>query len=137
MSRTSGPKTRANGRWTESRFNSFIKGQLRNATRKWAPFSDCLKEARVVRGEYLCNGCKEQVPASIVIDGKRVKNAIVDHIKPVIDPEIGFVSWDSFIERLFCEMDNLQVLCYKCHTEKTNDERAKAKERREEEKLRS
>lgn len=131
MPRTSGPKTRAGNRWTESRFNSFIKGQLRAATRKWAPFSDALKTARIRRGEYLCNGCGEEVGASIVIDGKRVKNAVVDHIKPVVDPDKGFTTWDDFINNLFCEEDNLQVLCHECHTEKTNEERAKAKERRD------
>lgn len=134
MSRTGGPKVRAGGRWTESRFNSFIKGQLRSATRKWAPFSDALKSARLRRGEYLCNGCKEEVPASIVVNGKRVKNALVDHIEPIVDPNVGFTTWDEFIDRLFCEEDNLQVLCHECHTEKTNEERAAAKERREREK---
>ena len=135
MARTSGPKTRANGRWTQARWESFIKGGMRQLTRRWPPFSDCLKEGRVSHGVYLCNGCKEEVPASIVVDGKRVKNAVVDHIQPVIDPAVGFVDWDEYITRLFCEGGNLQVLCHSCHTIKTNEERAQAKERRSKEKL--
>lgn len=97
---------------------------------KWPPISQCLKEARVRRGVYLCAGCKEEVPASIIVNGKRTKNAIVDHVNPIVDPEVGFVDWNTFIERLFAEGEDLQCLCHACHTEKTNDERARAKEAR-------
>lgn len=100
------------------------------ASRKWAPINQCLKEARIKRGWYLCAHCKQEIPASIRKNGKRVKNAIVDHIDPIIDPELGFTTWDDCIERMFCEADGLQVLCDECHTIKTNEEKAKAKERR-------
>lgn len=130
--RIGGPKTRSGGRWTEAQFTSFVKGNLRRVTSKWAPISDTLKEARTRRGFYLCNGCKEEVPASIRNDaGKRVKNAIVDHINPIIDPDVGWVSWDETINRMFSERDNLQILCNDCHTVKTNLEKAKAKARRD------
>lgn len=49
----------------------------------------------------------------------------VDHIKPVVDPQEGFVSWDEFINRLFCEKDNLQALCKTCHKIKTAKEKKK------------
>lgn len=65
---------------------------------------------------------------------KRVKNIIVDHIKPVIDPAVGFTTWDSFIEGLFCEKDNLQALCRTCHKAKTQEEIEIAKSRRAKEK---
>ena len=134
--RIGGPKTRNNGRWTEARFNSFIKSALRGASRRWQPISDCLKEARTRRGFYQCAGCDQEVPASIKPEdgGKRKKNVHVDHIKPIINPETGFVSWDETIERMFCEPEGLQVLCESCHTEKTNQEKAIAKERRDKEK---
>jgi hypothetical protein len=102
VARPSGPKTRCGGRWTEAKWKSFIKNQLRGATRKWAPISDCLKNARVKRGFYLCEGCKEEVPASIKTGGKRTNNVYVDHIEPIV-PVTGWVSWDSCIERMFCE----------------------------------
>ena len=84
----------------------------------------------------MCAECDQEVPATIVDEnsGKRVKNALVDHIDPIIDPEVGFTTWDETIERMFCEEDGLQVLCYKCHEIKTNQERAQAKERRQKEK---
>ena len=132
MARPSGPKTRCGGQWTEAKFTAFIKNNLRRATIKWQPIQQALKDARTRRGFYMCNGCKQEVTASIKLDsGKRVKNAIVDHINPIIDPAVGFTTWDDCINRMFCEQDNLQVLCRACHDEKTNEEKAVAKARRE------
>lgn len=125
-----GPKNRNGNRWTEARFHSFIKGALRNTSRKWQPISDALKAARTGRGEYLCNGCKETVPATTLEGRKRVKNVHVDHIEPVIDPDKGFESWDNVIERLFVEREGLQVLCSACHKIKCDEEKAQAKDRR-------
>jgi 5-methylcytosine-specific restriction endonuclease McrA len=132
--RTSGPKTRCGGRWTEARFDSFIRSLLRNGTRRWGPISDALKAARIKRGFYKCAGCKQEVPASIKLEGKRVKNATVDHIEPIVNPDVGFEGYDKLINRMFCEADNLQVLCHDCHKAKTLDERERAKERRQNEK---
>jgi len=49
-----------------------------------------------------------------------------DHIIPVIGPE-GFVSWDIFIARLYCEADGFRAVCKDCHkiiTERERKERA-------------
>lgn len=134
MARPSGPKTRCSGKWTESKFNSFIKNNLRRMCSKWAPIQETLKEARTRRGFYRCAGCGEEVPATKVKDGKRVKFVHVDHTIPIIDPAVGFVSWDETINRMFAEKENLQLLCGDCHDEKTNEERAIATERRRKEK---
>ena len=133
--RTGGPKVKNNGRWTQARFNSFIKSMLRGGSRKWQPISDCLKAARTRRGFYECADCREEVTASKKVDGKRVKNVHVDHIDPVVDPNTGFISWDNTIERMFCEPEGLQLLCDDCHKVKTDIEKAIAKQRREDEKL--
>ena len=129
--RIGGPKTRNGKTWTEARFRSFIKSNLRRTTMRWGPIADCLKNARVNRGTYLCSGCSQEVPASIKLDGKRIKNVHVDHIIPIVDPEVGFQGWDVMIDRMFCEAENLQCLCDECHTIKTNQEKAIAKERRD------
>lgn len=129
MARPSGPKIRNDGQWTEARFNSFIKSLLRSGTRRWGPKNTVKRAAKISRGIYLCNGCKEEGPATIKIDGKRVDNAVVDHIEPIIDPDVGFTTWDDCIQRMFCEADNLQVLCHSCHEEKSNEERSRAKRR--------
>ena len=51
----------------------------------------------------------------------------VDHIDPVVSPKTGFVSWDVYIERMFCEADGFQVLCHTCHGIKTQNEREERK----------
>ena len=129
-----GEKTRNGGQWTEARFTSFVKGALRQATMKWGPKNSVLSKARTRRGFYLCAGCNQEVPATYKEERKRVKNIHVDHNPPVIDPELGWQSWDSFIERLFCEEDKLRVLCTACHKKVTDDEKQVAKSRREREK---
>lgn len=133
MGRPSGPKTRCGGKWTEAKFNTFIRNQLRGATRKWEPIQNVKKRANVERGVYLCAGCGENVPLTLKEGRKRVQNVFVDHIKPIVDPEVGFTSFDDFIDRMFCEEDNLQVLCGKCHDEKSLDERKRHAERRHKE----
>ena len=47
----------------------------------------------------------------------------LDHRNPVICPQAGFVNWDTYIDRLFCDPSNLWLLCKVCHVEKTNDEK--------------
>lgn len=116
---------------TPAMFITFIKGHLRKASRWWKPLSETLKEARVARGWYLCNSCKENVPNSTVVNGKRVKNIQVDHRNPVVDPLKGFTTWDEFISRLFCEKENLQVLCSACHNFKSQQERDLSKNKKE------
>lgn len=119
------------GKWTEARFASFIKSALRSASQRWPPKFSTLNAAK--RGKrinstsgrlaehYECAICNGQFPA---------KEIQVDHIHPVIDPSIGFISWDEVIRRMFCEADGYQVLCKMCHTEKTNAEKRIAKERK-------
>lgn len=50
----------------------------------------------------------------------------VDHIDPVIPVEDSGKDkdWNKIINRLFCEEDNMQSVCSKCHLEKTKKERS-------------
>ena len=75
-----------------------------------------------------------QVPASLPPkkgNKKRINNAVVDHIAPVVDPVTGFISWDDTIARMFVEEEGLQVLCHKCHSRKTMEEKEIAKNARQ------
>lgn len=121
--------TRNAMRWTEAKFNAFIKGLLRKGTQRWPPKTEALKNARTSKGIYTCNECKQQVPVTVKVGDKRVRNVFVDHLVPVVDPTTGFMSWDEYINRMFCEPDNFQVLCASCHTEKTAEERTISLER--------
>jgi 5-methylcytosine-specific restriction endonuclease McrA len=63
--------------------------------------------------QYQCGVCKTWTKSTAIS---------VDHIEPVI-PEWGFEDWNTFVYRLFCKADNLQVICDDCHQKKTNAER--------------
>lgn len=114
---------RNGGKWTESRYQSFVKSVLRSGSRKWPPKFETLNSAK--RGKqvnaktgrlaehYECAECHKLFPA---------KDVQCDHIKPVV-PVTGFETWDNVIENLFCEEDNLQVLCKPCHKLKCQEER--------------
>lgn len=73
------------------------------------------------RVEYQCSCCKQWYM------GKEIS---VDHCDSVIDNHVGFIDWNTFVDRLFCSKENLSVLCDFCHTIKTNKEKAIAVERR-------
>ena len=116
-------KSRNNGKWTEAQFRAWIKSVLRKASMKWGPINETRKEARVSRGIYQCSGYGREphnVRASKKIDDKRVVNTHVDHIVPIMSD--GFTSWGNMIEAMFCERDNLQLLCHECHARKTKVE---------------
>jgi len=128
---TRGVKTCCGGMWTDARKSQFIMGALRSAHTKWGPACKSKQRASVRRGFYLCACCKEEVPSTIPAvykSGKkagkayRKKNALIDHTTPVIDPAVGFVSWDEVVERMFVEVEAYQILCDACHSIKTKEE---------------
>jgi 5-methylcytosine-specific restriction endonuclease McrA len=115
------PKTRNSGTLTESAFWSFIRSALRQKSRWWKPISEAKAKAkRPYTGplkrqkfEYQCNQCKNWFPD---------KKINVDHICPAGSLKSA-QDLPDFIERLFCEVDNLQVLCETCHNAKTKSEK--------------
>lgn len=120
----SGSSRRNGGKWTEARYRSFVTSTLRAGSRKWPPKYETLNAAKTEKKinkatgrlaqHYLCAMCEQEYTQ---------KDVQVDHIKPVIDPKKGFVSWDTYIDRMFCEAPNLQVLCKICHADKTKLEK--------------
>jgi 5-methylcytosine-specific restriction endonuclease McrA len=121
-------KSYNSGNWTEGRFNSFVTSTLRAGARRWQPKYDTLNESKTEKKinaktgrlaqHYRCELCQNEFTS---------KDMEVDHIKPVVDPSLGFISWDIFIDRLFCEKDNLQAICKPCHLLKTNKEKQEKK----------
>ena len=110
-------KTRCHGTMTESAFWSFIRSALRQKSRFWKPITECkLKARRLYKGtnkrqkfEYQCNVCKNWFIE---------KKINVDHIAAAGSLRSS-KDLPGFVERLFCEVDNLQVLCEVCHNKKT------------------
>ena len=103
-------KTRCNGQWTESRFHSFIKSALRSASRRWSPIYTTKKNARIARNTYVCSNCGNKVGN---------KDICVDHKNPVVSVEDGFVDYNTYIQRMFVEIDGFSAMCKKCHDLKT------------------
>jgi 5-methylcytosine-specific restriction endonuclease McrA len=117
------PKTRNAGTMTDAAFWSFIRSALRQKSRWWKPISQAKAKAkRSYKGplkrqkfEYQCAVCSNWYPD---------KEINVDHIIPAGTLRCAD-DLPGFVERLFCEVDNLQVLCSTCHNKKTQDEKSK------------
>jgi len=66
---------------------------------------------------YRCAKCKKDFAS---------KDVQVDHIGPIVP--IGILSkdmtWDEIVNRVFCSIDNLQILCLDCHKKKSRVENA-------------
>lgn len=65
---------------------------------------------------YICKSCGQAYGA---------KDVQVDHIDPVVplNVHVKDMFYQEIIDRMFCEKENLQVLCKPCHKIKTNKER--------------
>ena len=119
------PKTRCDGTMSEAAFWSFIRSALRQKSRWWKPISICKLNARSQykgpnkrqKYEYQCKKCKKWCPE---------KEINVDHVHPVGTLKSAN-DLPFFVENLFCEIDNLQVLCSDCHDAKTKKEAASRK----------
>jgi 5-methylcytosine-specific restriction endonuclease McrA len=106
---------------TDAAFWSFIRSALRQKSRWWKPIAQAKAKAkRAYKGplkrqkfEYQCKECSQWFPD---------KKINVDHIIPAGTLRCAN-DLPGFVERLFCEVDNLQVLCETCHNKKTQDEK--------------
>ena len=102
------PKT-----WNE---RTQIVNALRKVWRNSPPRRDALKAVALGKGWWKCSACK-----------KKSEKPKIDHIIPVVDTSTGFIDWNTYINRLFCVADNLQVLCSSCHEKKTKEEKKERK----------
>lgn len=110
--------------WTEARYRTFIKTLIRSGFRRYPNKFAVLKNAEVGRKinkktgklamHYRCAKCRKH---HVRLDME------VDHIIPIVNPAIGFTTWDDYIYAHFCAIENLQALCKPCHKKKTAKER--------------
>ena len=108
---------------------AFIKKELRRAFRRSPMYNEAKSLAKheyfeksktgksLRRVHFQCNNCQ-----GFFLDKTGRKEIAVDHIEPVIDPKIGWFDYNQYINRLFCSVDKLQILCKNCHGEKTKEE---------------
>ncbi len=106
-----------------------IGTKVRSALRKlwmWSPERRAaLSAARISRGIYRCDGCRVAVTSQFIA---------VDHTVACV-PLSGWDSWDGFITRLFCDPSGLQVLCQRCHEQKSCQEKESRKTARQKAKM--
>lgn len=127
---------------TKAQFVTFIKNLLRKGTFMWKSRSVAKNKAKVGPATYQCEDCgiyvyegkKSLEKAMEVIDVPENITLIkggtkLDHIKPIVDPSVGFSTWDSFVLGSFCFVNNFQVLCEDCHNSKTAIEKGVSKQR--------
>lgn len=92
---------------------AFIINLLRRGTYRWPSRNAVLKRARVERGIYKCELCLK------LVDRHDIS---LDHKSPVVDPTVGFVDWQVYIDRMYCEESGYQAICGSCHDAKTSGE---------------
>jgi 5-methylcytosine-specific restriction endonuclease McrA len=109
---------------------------LRKLTWSWQPIDDAEKAQKVDKATFECESCKCFVYTGKSIKShetliekypkKLVKKGTIyhDHIEPVVP--IGMkqqeMSYDDLVESMFCDSDNIQILCKECHDDKTKEE---------------
>lgn len=95
--------------------DSITRQRIRSALRKVWQWSDprraALAKQRVSKGRYLCEACGG------LFGPKMVQ---VDHIEPVGSfpgsrRDNGSATWEGVINRMFCPVEGLRVLCKPCH----------------------
>jgi len=91
---------------------AFIKAALRRTWGRSRQRTAALHSAKVSYGQYRCADCNGIF---------RRKDIQVDH-KVCIG---RFVSFDLFIERMFCDAKGLAILCKPCHKIKTKSDKKK------------
>lgn len=99
--------------------NNFIKAKIRFASLKWPPRSDSLKLAKKGVNQYECAMCNG------LFERKKVQ---IDHVESVVpidnDWPYGYIDWNIYLPRLFCDVDGFQILCEACHSSKSQMEDA-------------
>jgi len=110
----------------------FLIPVLRNASRIWWAKKEARKRAkRKVQDGFYKNGKPKYIIKYECCSCHELfdmGDTQMDHVLPAIDPDAGFIDWNTYIARLFPDPEGYQCLCKdKCHREKTNQEN---KERR-------
>lgn len=114
---------------------------IRKLTWQWQPIKDAEIPAKVDKALFECASCKnyvykgtsdknfkeykEKYSSKAVIKGRIYH----DHIEPVIpvDKQTKDLTFDEIIDRMFCKVDNIQILCKPCHDRKTDLEKEERK----------
>lgn len=131
------PRPYCNNTMTLAGMRSFLINMLRRKSLHWKPKQMAMRRGRsgtVINPDtgrpniaVICAECGTKVAE---------RDAKLDHVEPVV-PVGGFsdsddlfcsYNWNEIMPRMFCEVDNYQILCKECHDIKSkaeNEERRK------------
>jgi 5-methylcytosine-specific restriction endonuclease McrA len=87
--------------------------------REWLPLNADGSKPKRPRVYYQCALCGGRAKSTANTEYEKVH---VDHIESVIPLDGSTPSWDEIVARMFTTPDNLQAVCTKCHSEKTQAE---------------
>lgn len=109
------PLTRCHGTLTESGYLAWIRSALRSKSLKWLPRTKAIEASRrpykgpnkQQKWECQCALCKLWF---------KQKDICVDHYPVAAGSIKNVADIGNFANNLFCEVDNLRVLCVGCHS---------------------
>lgn len=90
----------------------YLRSRITEMWNWYPPRKLARDRARQPNGSFKCAHCKR---------GWARDEVEIDHIVPREGLQ-GWDGWDAFIERTFCPVTHLQVLCKACHTSKSKVE---------------
>ena len=109
--------------------NSFVAGLRQLHYRYWPAYKDIVGRHRYrIEGDrrYFCD-CQKCGKRLTIPELKR------DHIDPVgLQPDLVAGEIGAYCDRLFCGIDNYQILCEECHNVKSAVEGAENRKKRKE-----
>jgi len=112
--KTKGQLTRCSGTMTEAQYLAWIRSALRSKWLKWKPRSQAIERAR---RPYVGQNKRQkwEVQCALCNDYFMLNDIEVDHYPHDAGSILSFEDIGPFVNRLYCEVDNLRVLCKPCH----------------------
>ena len=116
------PLVRGHGTMTESQYLGWIRSALRSKSLRWLPRTKAIEASRrPYKGPNKQQ--KWECQCALCSLWFKQKDICVDHF-PIAAGSIKSVAdIGPFANNLFCEVDNLRVLCYACHDTHTLSEK--------------
>lgn len=115
--------TRCGGLMTEAQFLAWVRSALRSKSLRWPPRMEAIKEARrPYNGPNKLQ--KWEVECAICHEWHKLKDIDVDHFPKAAGSIRSIEDIGEFVNNLYCEKENLRVLCKPCHKIHTLSENA-------------
>ena len=106
---------RCSGTMTEAQWLAWIRSALRSKWLRWPPRAEALRKAQVA---YVGPNTRRKYSYKCAICGKlfSAKEVEVDHHPKDAGSILSVGDIGEFCNNLYCEVDNLRVVCKCCHS---------------------